>query len=38
MILFVAWTGPLFGTSVVELVIEEREVEEEDVYAVDPDS
>lgn len=42
MILFVAWTGPLFGTifgtSVVELVIDEREVEDDEVYAADPDS
>ena len=39
MILFVAWTGPLFvGMSVVELVIDGREVEEEEVYAVEPDS
>ena len=36
MILFVAWTGPPFGTRVAELVIDDREVEEELVYAVDP--
>jgi hypothetical protein len=44
MMLFVATTGPPFcaigvcGTSVAELVMEEREVDEEDAYAVDPDS
>jgi hypothetical protein len=42
MILFVATTDPPFavggGTSVAELVIEDSEVEEEDVYAVEPDS
>jgi hypothetical protein len=37
MILFVACTGPPFGTSVAELVIEEREVEDEFVYAVEPE-
>ena len=39
MILFVACTGPPFacgGTKVAELVMEEREVEEEFVYAVEP--
>jgi len=40
MMLFVATTGPPFvgGTSVAELVIEDSDVEEEDVYAVEPDS
>jgi hypothetical protein len=39
MILFVATTAPPLagGIRVDELVIEEREVEDEDVYAVDPD-
>lgn len=44
--LFVATTGPPFcacaigvgGTSVAELVMEDREVEDEDAYAVDPES
>jgi hypothetical protein len=39
MILFVAWTGPPFtcgGTRVAKLVMDERDVEEELVYAVDP--
>ena len=39
MILFVAWTGPPFdwvGMRVAELVMDEREVEEEFVYAVEP--
>ena len=40
MILFVAWTGPPFtaGTSVAELVIDDNEVDEDEVYAVEPDS
>jgi hypothetical protein len=45
MILFVATTGPPFGgaidcggTSVPELVMEESEVDEDDVYAVEPES
>jgi hypothetical protein len=45
MILFVATTGPPFGvaiggggTSVAELVMEEREVDEDEVYAVVPES
>jgi hypothetical protein len=45
MILFVATTSPPFGvaidcggTSVAELVMEEREVDEDDVYAVEPES
>jgi hypothetical protein len=39
MILFVAWTGPplVGGMRVVELVMDERDVEEELVYAVVPD-
>ena len=39
MILFVACTGPPLvwgGTRVAELVMDEREVEEEFVYAVEP--
>lgn len=43
MILFVATTGPPFAidcgaTSVAELVIEDKEVVEDDVYAVEPES
>jgi len=45
MMLFVAITFPLFcaicggdGTNVVELVSEERDVVDEEVNAVDPDS
>ena len=40
MILFVAWTVPpvIAGTSVAELVIDDKDVEEDDVYAVEPDS
>jgi hypothetical protein len=40
MILFVATTVPPFagGTRVAELVMEESEVDEEDAYAVDPDT
>lgn len=44
MILSVATTEPLFmdigvgGTKVVELVIDDKEVEDEDVKAVEPDN
>jgi hypothetical protein len=45
MILFVATTVPPFccgidcgGTSVAELVIEDKEVDDEDVYEVEPES
>jgi hypothetical protein len=45
MILFVATTGPPFAcaiscgaTRVAELVIEDKEVDDEEVYAVEPES
>ncbi len=44
MMLFVATTGPPFegigvgGTSVAELVIDDRDVEDEELNAVEPDS
>ena len=45
MMLFVAWTGPPFGiamdcggTSVAELDMDESEAEDDDVYAVEPES